>query len=117
MKQQQNFAIVNVNNNQLPVINEDTKTRYSWVPFGVYGGDDFFDAIVASWNVSTTNAAAIEGIADLIYGKGLYSKNEGFNEQLQRIIPQEETKRVTFDLKLFGNAAYQVYWNDEHTRV
>jgi hypothetical protein len=117
MKQQQNFAIVNVNNNQLPVINEDTKTRYTWVPFGVYGGDDFFDAVTAAWNVSTTNAAAIEGIADLIYGKGLYSKNEVFNEQLQRIIPQEETKRVAFDLKLYGNAAYQVYWNDDHTKV
>ena len=117
MKQQQNFAIVNVNNNQLPIINEDTKTRYSWVPFGVYNGDDFFDAVVSAWNVSTTNAAAVEGIADLIFGKGLYSKNEGFNEQLQRIIPQEETKRVAFDLKLFGNAAYQVYWNDDHTKV
>jgi hypothetical protein len=117
MKQQQNFAIVNVNNNQLPIINEDTKTRYNWVPFGVYNHDDFFDAVVAAWNVSTTNAAAVEGIADLIFGKGLYSKNEGFNDQLQRIIPQEETKRVAFDLKLFGNAAYQVYWNDDHTKV
>ena len=94
MKQQQNFAIVNVNNNQLPIINEDTKTRYTWVPFGVYGGDDFFDAVVSAWNVSTTNAAAVEGIADLIYGKGLYSKNEGFNEQLQRIIPQEELSLI-----------------------
>jgi hypothetical protein len=117
MKQQQNFAIVNVNNNQLPIINEDTKTRYSWVPFGVYGHDDFFDSVTSAWNVSTTNAASIEGIADLIFGKGLYSKNEVFNEQLQRIIPQEETKRVAFDLKLYGNAAYQVYWNDDHTKV
>lgn len=116
-KKQQNFAIVNVNNNQLPIINEDTKTRYSWVPFGIFNQDDFFDAIVAAHNVSTTNAASVEGIADLIYGKGLYSNNEGFNSQLQRIIPQEETKRVAFDLKLFGNAAYQVYWNDDHTKV
>jgi hypothetical protein len=114
---QQNFAIVNVNNNQLPIINEDTKTRYSWVPFGVYGHDDFFDALISAHTVSTTNAASIEGIADLIFGKGLYSKNEGFNQQLQRIIPQEETKRVAFDLKLFGNAAFQVYWNDDHTKV
>ena len=117
MKKQQNFAIVNVNNNQLPVISEDTKTRYSWVPFGVYGHDDFFDSVVSALNVSTTNAACIEGIADLIFGKGIYSKNENFNETLQRLIPQEETKRVIFDLKLFGNGAYQVYWNDEHTKV
>jgi hypothetical protein len=117
MKGKQNFAIVNVNNNQLPIIQEDTKTRYTWVPFGVYGQDDFFDALIAAFNVSTTNAASIEGIADLIYGKGVYSKSEAFNEILQKMIPQEEIKRVSFDLKLFGNAAYQVYWNDEHTKI
>jgi len=117
MKQQQKFAVVNVNTNQLPVISEDTKTRYQWVPFGVYGQDDFFNAVVTAWNVSTTTSACVEGIADLIYGKGLYSKNEVFNEVLQKLIPQEETKRVAFDLKLFGNAAYQVYWDDTHTKI
>jgi hypothetical protein len=117
MKGKQNFAIVNVNNNQLPVITEDTRTRYPFVPFGVYGQDDFFDAVIAAFNVSTTNAAAIEGIADLIFGKGLYSKNEIFNETLQKIIPQEELKKVSFDLKLFGNAAFQIYWDDTHTRI
>ena len=117
MKQQQNFSVINVNNNQLPMISEDTKTRYAWVPFGVYGQDDFFDAVVTAFNVSTTNSACVEGIADLIFGKGVYSKNEAYNEILQKLIPQEETKRVAFDLKLFGNAAYQVYWNDDHTKI
>jgi hypothetical protein len=117
MKQGQKFSIVNVNNNQLPIITEDTKTRYPFVPFGVYGHDDFFDAVTSAYNVSTTNSACIEGIADLIYGKGLYSKNEAFDSVLQKIIPQEETKRVAFDLKLYGNAAYQVYWNDDHTKI
>jgi hypothetical protein len=117
MKGKENFAIVNVHNNQLPIIQEDTKTRYSWVPFGVYGQDDFFDAIISAFNVSTTNAACVEGIADLIFGKGLYSKNEAFNEILQKMIPQEELKKVSFDLKMFGNAAFQVYWDDTHTKV
>ena len=117
MRQNQNFAVVNVNTNQLPIITEDTKTRYTWVPFGVYGQDDFFNAVISAFNVSTTNSACVEGIADLIFGKGLYSKNEGFNETLQKLVPQEETKRVAFDLKLFGNAAFQVYWNDDHTKI
>jgi capsid portal protein len=117
MKGKQNFAIVNVNNNQLPIIQEDTKTRYTWVPFGVYGQDDFFDAIISAFNVSTTNAASVEGIADLIYGKGIYSKNEAFNEILNKLLPQEELKKVSFDLKLFGNAAFQVYWDETHTRI
>jgi len=117
MKGQQKFSIVNVNNNSLPIIQEDTKTRYPFVPFGVYGNDDFFDAVTTAFNVSTTNAAAIEGISDLVFGKGLYSKNELFNETLQKMIPQEEVKRVAFDLKLYGNAAFQVYWDDTHTKI
>jgi hypothetical protein len=117
MRQNQNFAVVNVNTNQLPIITEDTKTRYTWVPFGVFGQDDFFNAVISAFNVSTTNSACVEGIADLVFGKGLYSKNQAFNDVLQKLIPQEETKRVAFDLKLFGNAAFQVYWNDEHTKI
>ena len=117
MKQTTKFSIVNITNNSLPIINEDTKTRYAWVPFGVYGHDDFFSAVTAAYNVSTSNAACVEGIADLIYGKGLYSKDVQFNEVLQKLIPQEEIKRVAFDLKLYGNSAFQVYWNDAHTKI
>ena len=117
MKQTTKFSIVNVQNNGLPMVSEDTKTRYQWVPFGAYGQDDFFGAVTTAYNCSTTNAACIEGLADLIFGKGLYSKDENFNEILSKVIPQEETKRVSFDLKLYGNASYQVYWNDEHTKI
>jgi hypothetical protein len=117
MKKEQNFSVVNVNTNSLPVIQEDTKTRYSWVPFGVYGNDDFFDAVTLAYNTSTTTSACVEGLADLIFGKGVYSKRPEFNDILAKLIPQEEIKRVSFDFKLFGNAAFQVYWNDDHTKI
>jgi len=118
MKKEVNFNVFNVNgNNTLPVITEDTRTRYGWIPFGVHGHDDFFDAVNLAYNQSTTNAACIEGIADLIFGKGVYSKRPEFDTTLQKILPQEDVKRAAFDLKLFGNAAFQVYWNDEHTRI
>jgi hypothetical protein len=116
-KFQQHFSIVNLGTQDLPKVMEDTKTRYQWVPFGVFGQDDFFQAVSLAHNLSTTSAACIEGIADLIYGKGLYSKKEEFNQTLQKLLPQEEVKRVAFDLKLYGNAAFQVYWNDEHTKI
>jgi len=116
-KFQSNFSVVNLGAQDLPIITEDTKTRYQWVPFGVFGHDDFFQAVTMAHNTSTTTAACVEGIADLIYGKGLYSKNEEFNTILQKILPQEEVKRVAFDLKLYGNGAFQVYWNDDHTKI
>jgi len=117
MRKEQTFSVVNLNQNQIPRVLEDTKTRQAWVPFGVFGQDDFFEAVTMAFNTSTTNAACVEGIADLIYGKGLYSKREDFNTVLQKVIPQEEVKRVSFDLKLYGNAAFQVYWDDSHTKI
>ena len=49
MNKQQNFSVINVNTNQLPIITEDTKTRQAWVPFGVYGQDDFFAAVASAF--------------------------------------------------------------------
>ena len=117
MKLNQNFSVVNLAQQEIPNIIEDTKTRYQWVPVGVIGPDDFFQNITDAYNNSTTNAACVEGIADLIFGKGLYSKNQAFQPILEKIIPQEELKRVAFDLKLYGNGVFQVYWNDDHTKI
>jgi capsid portal protein len=113
----QNFSVVNLAQQDIPVITEDVKTRYSWVPFGIGMQDNFYPEVTAAYQTSTTNAACIEGISDLIFGKGLYTKNESFTDQLSKLLPQEETKRVIFDLKLYGNGAYQVIWNDDHTKV
>ena len=116
-KSYQNFSVVNLAQQDVPVIREDTKTRYNWVPFGIGLQDDFYPEVTAAYNTSTTNAACIEGIADLIFGKGIYTKNAGFTDALAKLVPQEELKRAIFDLKLYGNGAFQVYWNDDHTKV
>lgn len=117
MKQSTNFSVVNLSQQDIPIVIEDTKTRYQWVPVGIIGPDDYFQNITDSYTTSTTNAACVEGIADLIFGKGLYSKSEAFQTVLDKLIPQEEIKRAIFDLKLYGNAAFQVYWDDAHTKI
>ena len=117
MKLNQNFSVVNMAQQEIPVVTEDTKTRYAWVPVGINDNDDYFASITEGYNTSTTNAASVEGIADMIFGKGLYSKNLAFQPMLDVVLPQEEIKRVSFDIKLYGNGAFQVYWNDEHTKI
>ena len=112
-----NFKIVNLTRQDIPNIVEDIKTRYQWVPVGIIGQDDYFPIITDSYQTSTTNAACIEGIADLIYGKGLYSENEAFNDKLGLILAQRDIKKLAFDLKLYGNAALQVIWNKDHTQI
>ena len=117
MKQQQNFSVVNFTREEVPIVTEDIKTRYQWVPVGINHQDDYYDLVTEAYNTSTTNAACIEGVADLIYGKGLLTDNEEFKDTLAKLIPAEELRRVSFDIKLYGNAAFQVMWNKEHTKI
>jgi hypothetical protein len=117
MKINQNLSVMQFAQQDVPLITEDTKSRHLWVPVGIHYQDDFFDLIIEAYNTSTTNAACIEGVADMIFGKGLYSKNQAFQPVLEKLLPQEDLKRVAFDLKLFGNGVVQVYWNDEHTKI
>ena len=116
-KFRQNFSIVNLGQQDIPFVNEDVKSRTQWVQVGLHFTDDFFFKLNEAYNTSTTNAACIEGISDLIYGKGMYTKNAAFGDTLKKLLPQEELKKTIFDLKLFGNATLQVVWNKEHTQI
>jgi hypothetical protein len=117
MKKETHFSVVNLAQQDIPVITEDTKTRHHWVPVGIMDQDDYFPILTDAYTTSTTNAACIDGIADLIFGKGLFSNNSIFNEVLSKIISQEDVKRISFDYKLYGNAAVDVIWNDDHTKI
>ena len=117
MKVAQNFSVVNLTQQEIPVVIEDTKTRHQYVPVGIIMPDDYFSNITDAYMNSTTQAACIGGIADMIFGKGIYCENEAQKQEFAKALPQEEIKRVVFDLKLYGNACFQVYWNDEHTQV
>lgn len=114
---EQNFNVVNFTRQDIPIVTEDIKTRHHWVPVGISDQDDYFGMLTEAYNTSTTNAAAVDGIADLIYGKGLFTKEEGKQEDLDRLLEPEELRKVTFDLKLYGNAAFQVIWNTSHTKI
>ena len=117
MKKDTKLSIVNLSQQEIPVITEDTKTRHQWVPVGIMDIDDYFPILTDAYTTSTTNAACIDGIADLIYGKGLFSNNEIFQLALEKIVSQEDVRRISFDLKLYGNCAVDVIWNDDHTKI
>ncbi len=117
MKKQEQFSVLNLTRQDVPIVTEDTKTRYQWVPVGILDQDDYFGMVTEAYNTSTTNAACVEGVADLIYGKGIFTKEEGKQQELDKIIPPEELRKITFDLKLYGNAAWQIIWNKSHTQI
>ena len=73
MKKTSNLSVVSLTRQDIPDIQEDTKTRYSWVPVGIIGQDDYFPIVTDAYNTSVTTAASVDGVSDLIYGKGLFS--------------------------------------------
>ena len=117
MKNEQKFNVVNFSRQEVPIVHEDIKTRYQWVPVGILDQDDYFGLLTEAYNTSTTNAACVDGVADLVYGKGLFTKEELKQQSLDKIIPPEDLRKVSFDLKLYGNAAFQVIWNESHTKI
>lgn len=117
MKDNKQFSVLNLSRQDVPIITEDIKTRYRWVPVGILEQDDYFGLVTEAYNTSTTNAACVDGVADLIYGKGLFTNEIGKQEKLDRIVPPEDLRKIAFDLKLYGNAAYQVIWNSSHTQI
>lgn len=117
MKEQGKFNVINFSRQDVPIVLEDIKTRYQWVPVGILDQDDYFGLLTEAYNTSTTNAACVDGVADLVYGKGLFTKEEGKQQTLDKIVPPEDLRKVSFDLKLYGNAAFQVIWNESHTKI
>lgn len=117
MDKKEIFSIVSLGRTEIPQVTENTKTRTEYIPVGIIGADDYFQVITEANETSSTTSACIAGISDLIYGKGLYSKDETSQLVLDKVLSQEDLKRVIFDFKLYGNASIQVYWSNDHTKI
>ena len=52
---QQNLSVVNLSQQEIPIITEDVKTRYAWVPVGIIDIDDYFQNVTDAYTTSTTN--------------------------------------------------------------
>ena len=62
MKEQGKFNVINFSRQDVPIVQEDIKTRYQWVPVGILDQDDYFGLLTEAYNTSTTNAACIDGV-------------------------------------------------------
>jgi hypothetical protein len=91
-----------------PTIQENKAKN--WVLNG--RNNDFYQYIIDRYNGSPTNAAIINSYIDLVYGKGLYSKNsrENLSNWIHFLttLKPKETKKIIHDFVLFGEASFQV---------
>jgi len=109
--------VINLSGYEVPSIKEST--RYDWVEYG--DNNNYFGDIIDRYTGSPTNSRCINGITDLIYGRGLNATDSEDNSvqfgQMQQILKDVDVRRITGDLKLLGQASIQVVYNKRKTKI
>lgn len=111
------LKFINLNTYTSPEIIEDK--NQSWVSYG--SDNDYYGYLNDLFNGSPTNSAAINGIAQLIAGRGVDAldsdKNPNGYAVMKKLFKDDCLHKVAIDLKLFGQASVQVIYNEERTQI
>ena len=102
------IKLITLNNYVRPVLREDTMRK--WVMNG--NRNEFYQTIIDRYNGSPTNAAVINSYVDLIYGRGLYAKNQVRNVadwvKLKTVLNPKELRKIISDFELFGEFSFRI---------
>jgi hypothetical protein len=104
------MKFVNLSGYEIPEVKE--YSRNDWVDYG--DNNDYFSELIERYLGSPTNSRCINGIVDMIYGRGLNAtdsneKPEMFGK-MKSILKPNDVKRIVNDLKMLGQAAIQVLY-------
>ena len=109
----ENVHIVSLSSYNRPQIKEDKKR--DWVEYG--DDNDFYTYLIDLFIESTTNNAIINGVSQMIYGKGLDALDSSTKTDeyaaLRSIFHDSCLRKISFDLKLLGEASFQVLYSDK----
>ena len=111
------IRVVNMSSYQVPEVKE--VHNKDWVSFG--NNNDYFDNLIERYLDSPTNGRCVNGIVDMIYGRGLESTNsDTFPEdyvRMKKLLRPREVKRLVNDYKLLGQGAMQLTYNKAKTKI
>lgn len=111
------ISVVNLSTYTSPRIVE-VKTQ-EWVSYGV--DNNYFGYLQDRINGSPTNNAIVNGISQMIFGKGLDATDKAVKEedfaQAMLLFDNDTTERLCYDLKAMGQCAIQVVYSIDKTRI
>mgnify|MGYP003119701470 CR=1 FL=1 len=111
------FGFVNLSTYTSPEVKE--VNGEDWIEYGA--DNNYFQFLIDRYNGSPTNNAAINGISQAIYGKGLNAtdSNRKPNEyaQMVSLFRKDVVRRCCYDLKLMGQAAIQVIYSKDRSKI
>ncbi len=117
MKNKSDLSIVNLSTYTSPVVKE-----VRGKDFIEYGEDNnYFQYLIDRYNGSPTNNAIINGVSEMIYGKGLDATNSNKkpNEyaQMKALFNNDCVRKLCYDLKLMGQCAVQVIYSKNRAKI
>ena len=105
--------VINLSTYNKPEITEDK--RKDWVNYG--SDNDYYSYLIKLFTESTTNNAIIGGVSSMIFGKGLDALDSSTKTEeyaaMRSIFSNECLRKVSLDLKLLGEASFQVTYKDK----
>ena len=111
------IRIVNLSTYTTPEVKEYKNKE--WVAYGE--DNNYYQYLIDRYNGSATNNAAINGISQMIFGRGLDATNSNKRPdeyaQMKSLLKDDDVRKLSYDLKLMGQCAMQVIYNKKHTRI
>ena len=87
-------------------------TGQDWIEYGE--DNDYYTYLINRYNGSATNNAAINGIVEMIYGKGLAAidgEDSELSKKISKLLPKEDVRRLCNDYYTLGGAACQIIYS------
>jgi hypothetical protein len=108
----ENLHIINLSTYNRPKIKEDK--RKDWVTYGE--DNNYYQYLIDLYINSTTNNAIINGVSNMIYGKGIDALDSSTKTEeyaaLKSIFHDSCLKKIALDLKMLGEASFQILYQD-----
>ena len=116
-KNRSEFSFVNLATYTSPEVIE-VKNK-EWVQYGA--DNNYFQFLIDRYNGSPTNNACINGISQAVYGKGLNATDSNKKPmeyaQMITLLKPDVVRKVSYDLKLMGQAAIQVIYSKDRSKI
>ena len=116
-KPHNDLRVVNFSTYTSPKIVEE-KNR-DWVNYGE--DNNYYQYLIDRYNGSATNNAIVNGISEMIYGRGLDATDSNRKPdeyaQMKSLFSKDCVRKLAYDLKLMGGAAMQVIYSKDHSRI
>ena len=114
------IKVVNLSGYQSPEVIEDD--RKDWVMYTCGDdGQDYFESLIEKYLGSPTNACCINGITEMIYGRGLDAldskEKPEMYAKMKLLLKPSCMRKLVNDYKLLGQGAVQVIYNKAKTAI